>query len=122
MATSSSARLQRSEGRRVELKLSVLKAAAALEALARSVMILLSQYCRMRGSRCFRIMGRRVCWKMESTLPGVCSQFSRPLNWPPMLYHFAKTFPVYRILYEWSVARDSYVQYGLRGMGFRVLG
>lgn len=29
---------------------------------------------------------------------------------------------LYRILYEWSVARDSYVQYGLRGMGFRVLG
>jgi SAM-dependent methyltransferase len=28
---------------------------------------------------------------------------------------------LYRILYEWSVDRDSYVQYGLRGMGFRVL-
>ncbi len=28
---------------------------------------------------------------------------------------------LYRILYEWSVARDSYVQWGLRGMGFRVL-
>jgi len=28
---------------------------------------------------------------------------------------------LYRTLYEWSVARGSYVQYGLRGMGFRVL-
>jgi SAM-dependent methyltransferase len=28
---------------------------------------------------------------------------------------------LYRIIHEWSVARDSYVQYGLRGKGFRVL-
>jgi SAM-dependent methyltransferase len=29
---------------------------------------------------------------------------------------------LYRILHEWSVARDSYVQWGLRGKGFRVVG
>jgi SAM-dependent methyltransferase len=28
---------------------------------------------------------------------------------------------LYRILHEWCAARDSYVQYGLRGKGFRVL-
>lgn len=29
---------------------------------------------------------------------------------------------LYRILHEWSAARDSYAQYGLRGLGFQVLG
>jgi SAM-dependent methyltransferase len=28
---------------------------------------------------------------------------------------------LYRVLYEWSVGRDSYAQYGIRGMAFRVL-
>jgi SAM-dependent methyltransferase len=37
--------------------------------------------------------------------------------------HFGTPLPgdLYRILHEWSVARDSYIQYGLRGYGFQVI-
>jgi SAM-dependent methyltransferase len=59
---------------------------------------------------------------LSTTSPGPSSRMHQLMLLSAELnYGSPLTGDLYRILHEWSVARDSYVQYGLRGKGFRVL-